>query len=73
MLLLVGIKQERFFSHLTQACTVLLKYEKQFPEEQGGLLAEVSEAEKLKSLAAVRSDSMEQYCNQLVYLPRVLQ
>lgn len=31
---------------------------KQFPEEQGGLLAKVSGAEKLKSLAAVRSDSL---------------
>jgi len=31
VLLLVGIKQERFFSHLTQACTVLLKYEKAIP------------------------------------------
>lgn len=47
---------------------------KQFPKEQGGLLAEVSEAEKLKSLAAVRSDSLQgTVLHQLVYLPRVMQ
>lgn len=50
---------------------------RQFPEEQGGLLAVVGEAQKPKDLAgkACRKKwlSVECYCNRLVYPPRVMQ